>query len=229
MNSAIGFNPKCINTHTLQCSGRKARRKLICFHLKSHWIWFAMHLNRFDHISSPLGITKSTTSHSFNRLPTRSLVLIQRNKIDRWKCYANKRYCTFFRMAASKKPRQFDFFSPLVTLECKVGRISSWIWSVVMENDSWSTRFLHSHVAWRVMLLHLIQTHLYFVQHIELVQNLIYYFPIVFTSKSTYFHCHRHHRLRHKVTTWTPAPGHYISLLGFSDQFDSIRCWYRLT
>lgn len=36
------------------------RRKPVCFYIESHWIWFAIHLNGFHHVSSPLGIGKST-------------------------------------------------------------------------------------------------------------------------------------------------------------------------
>lgn len=109
-------------------------KRLVCFNIENYWIWFANHLNRFRHISSPLGIGKSTfwcwlskerTSERMNEWTD--------GRIAEWKWYANKRYCTYIVMVSWALWRDVEFS------ECKVGH---WAPSVIMSRENQEIEFV---------------------------------------------------------------------------------------
>lgn len=184
----------------------------VCFYNESHWIWFAIHLNRFDHISSLLGIVKSTRAeNSFSF--THSLLEMT---LFYWCCkWSNSNAMQIRDIALSswKWPRASNGEFHECKVKCAIschGKNGWERYKIFFSSPSLSMHWVHAPGLWH---------------HIELVQNLIYYFPIVFTSWSIGNAC----RLRHKVTTCAPMSNAWTFLCAAVSLPIDFRYWYWLT
>lgn len=206
-----------------------ARTKVVCFHFENHCIWFAIHLNGFDHISSPLGgIAKSTRLRQALRSST------MRNKMDEWKCYANKRYCTF--LGSTEQVMWIFFFAPFFfefSFRFEYIKVEHWVkcdqlsWREnVGEKSTFSVWPCNATMSHRILVYSVYTPW----QHIELVQNLIYYFPIVFTSKeSNYFNAPSSIQAESHNLLGASNIEHYIHFLHFCarHRFNADLGWHR--